>query len=447
MSPTGTGVVHLGLGAFHRAHQAMVFDALLRRGDARWGITGVGMRQPEVVQSLRQQQHRYSVQVTNADGPQWHTVAAVQATLMASTERRLVIQAMAHPDCRWITLTVTEKAYGAELADLLLDAFAVRHTHHGLGLTVASCDNLPGNGRLLRQWCLQQARARSDALTDWVARQVRFPNSMVDRIVPQVSAEGVAQAQQALGWHDRCALVTEPFWEWVIEDHFADPHDADVLRSVGVQVVADVQVYEEAKLRMLNASHSALAAAGAVLGMATMHAVVAMPALRTWAHRMMTHDIAPHVHRADALAYRDALLTRFANPGLRHLCLQICNDSSQKIPLRWVPSVLAARQRQHRATHLAFAAAVWMRFLQGHCEQGLAYLWSDAWRERLQALAVAHGPEPQHCVNALLGITDIWGPTLATDAVWCDSVAQALARIQRQGLLPALQHQLDTTQP
>ena len=442
MPTSPTGVVHLGLGAFHRAHQAMVFDQLRRSGDTRWAITGVGMRRPELVQCLRNQHHRYSVQVTGASGPRWHTVSAIQATLMANTERAQVVQAIAHPQCRWVTLTVSEKAYTHALASLLVQALATRHRQGGLGLTIASCDNLSGNGHLLRQLCLAQAEIEHPALIDWIDRHVRFPNSMVDRIVPQVSTEGVAQAAQALGWLDRTALVTESFWEWVIEDNFADPSDAEVLRLFGVQVEADVQVFEEAKLRMLNASHSALAAAGAVLGLATMHEVVALPALRQWAHLMMTHDIAPHLRRIHLHAYRDALLERFANPGLRHLNLQICNDNSQKIPLRWVPSVLAARQRQKGAVHLAFAAAVWMRFLHGSDEQGRSYEWSDPLRAPLQVTALAHAHDPVSCAQQLLGHLPIWDQALASDAIWCKGVAQSLAQIQALGLIQALNQHL-----
>ena len=235
------GVVHLGLGAFHRAHQALVFDRLLAGGDSRWGVLGVAMRQPALAQALAAQDHLYSVQTASAQERSWRVSGAIWRSCVAAESPQTVVQAMASPGTRWVTLTVTEKAYTPTLADLLVRGLRARRTAGLGGLTVASCDNLSGNGRQLRALCMaaanDPAQGSDDGLADWIAAHCAFPNSMVDRIVPAASSVTSAEAAQALGVPDQAALRTEAFWEWVIERNFVDDTDAATLSAVGVQVV------------------------------------------------------------------------------------------------------------------------------------------------------------------------------------------------------------------
>ncbi|MSQ56144.1 MAG: hypothetical protein EXR35_01120 [Limnohabitans sp.] len=246
----------------------------------------------------------------------------------------------------------------------------------------------------------------------------------------------------ALGESDQAAIATEPFWEWVIEHRFVDMNDAIVLKSVGVQVVDDVAPFENAKLRMLNATHTALAAMGAVLGLTAMNDCVASQPLRDFGYALMTHEVMPLLSRPRLDTYRDHLSQRFANPSLQHKALQICNDSSQKIPLRWVPSIEKRIQSQQSFQCFAFAAAAWMRFLEGLTQDHIAYAWSDTMREQLQAIAQQHANNSNDCTASLLSIQSIWGSHLPHHTPWLSAVAQHHQCIQQLGLLQALQETL-----
>jgi fructuronate reductase len=434
----GFGVVHLGLGAFHRAHQAMVFDHLLRQGDPRWGVFGVAMRSTELAGALAAQDGLYAVQVASESGIQWAVPGAVFATAVAALERERVVAALAAAGTRWLTLTVTEKGYAPELAQLIVEGLAARHAAGRAGLTIASCDNLRGNGKRLEALCLAAARERDGALAGWIEKHCVFPDSMVDRIVPASTSEQLAAAQAALGLHDAAALGTEAFWEWVIEDHFADPTDAQVLRQAGVRITHDVAAYEDAKLRMLNGSHTAMACIGAVAGLSHVADCVAQPEVRRFVHGLMTHEIAPHLARRDWPEYRDALLQRFANPQLRHRVHQIAMDCSQKIPQRWPASITAQLRSGLAAERFAFAAAAWMRYCLGRDERGNEYALSDPMAADLQALARQHAGDPKATAAALGTIAPIWGDELPVRPDWLQRVTHWLDRINTQGLLAAL---------
>lgn len=432
------GVVHLGLGAFHRAHQAVVFDTLLQNGDARWGVLGVAMRTTQLADALAQQQGLYSMQINSHVGRSWQVVGSVLGTCVAAREAQRVIDAIAAPSTRWVTLTVTEKGYGPDLAALLVKGLDARCQAGVGGLTIASCDNLTDNGRKLQSLCLDHAGKHDATLADWIKEYCAFPNSMVDRIVPAATAERLQEAAQALGAADQCAVSTEGFWEWVIEDRFAEPADAKVLASADVQVVADVKPFEQAKLCMLNGSHTAIALMGAVLGLPTVADCVANADIRWFVHYLMTDTMMPQLQRPGLPAYRDALLARFANAELHHKVHQIASDSSLKIPLRWLPTLQTRLSAGADVEPLAFAAAVWMRYLLAEDEQGRPYVISDPAGERLQTLAKQHPDDVLATVAALLGQPAIWGDMLPADTRWTSRVGFWLERIQALGVGVAL---------
>jgi len=429
------GVVHLGLGAFHRAHQALVFDRLLASGDGRWGVLGVAMRQPALAQALAAQDHLYSVQTASAQARSWQVSGAIWQSCVAADSPHTVVQAMAAPSTRWVTLTVTEKAYTPALAALLVQGLRARRAAGLGGLTVASCDNLSGNGRQLRALCLAAAAEQPDGLADWIAAHCAFPNSMVDRIVPAASGVTSDQAAQALGLADQAALRTEAFWEWVIERNFVDDTDAATLSAVGVQVVDEVAPFEEAKLRLLNGSHSAMACIGALAGLPVISDCIAQPAVYQLVHGLMTHELGPLLRRPDWPDYRDALLQRFANPTLQHSVHQIATDSSQKISQRWVPSALAALQAGLPVERLAFAAACWLRYCRGVDEQGRAYALADPLADTLTALSHSAGDDLDTLVATLGSLPAVWGATLPAHPDWLPRVRHWLGRIQAEGVL------------
>ena len=435
-SPTSAqpGVVHLGLGAFHRAHQAMVFDQLLREGDMRWGIHGVGMTQPGLVNKLRAQDGLYAVRVAGANGIEWHVPGALWQTSVATTERQHVLNAIAAPSTRWITLTVTEKGYTPALAQLLIDGLRLRHAAGQAGLTIASCDNLQGNGHKLKAILHATASSQDAELMTWIDARCAFPCSMVDRIVPAATDEVAAAAKEALGMQDECALSTETFWEWVIEDNFVDPSDAALLSRCGVRVTSQVHSYEEAKLRMLNGSHSAMALMGAITGRAHIADCIGSDHIQEFVHRLMTQEVAPHLSRADWADYRDALIQRFGNPYLKHSVHQIATDSSQKIPQRWPPSVLGQMAKGQSFEHHALAAAVFLRYTLAKDEQGKAYALNDPQAESLMAIGANQATEPHACVRALLAREDLWGKELAASEAWLDRVSYWHDQVLHQGV-------------
>jgi fructuronate reductase len=429
------GVVHLGLGAFHRAHQALVFDQLLAGGDTRWGVLGVAMRQPALADALAAQDGLYSVQLASAHERRWQVSGAIWRTCLATRERQTVVQALAAASTRWVTLTVTEKAYGPELAGLLVEGLAARRAAGCGGLTVASCDNLHHNGRSLQALCVHHARTQDPALAHWIDTVCAFPDSMVDRIVPAGSPAITAQAQEALGVTDRAALRSEVFSEWVIERRFVDATDAGVLASAGVQVVDDVRPYEEAKLRLLNGSHSAMACIGAVAGLPVISDCVGRAEVHQFVHTLMGTDIGPLLQRHDWPAYRDALLARFANPYLQHSVHQIATDSSLKITLRWVPAAVDALHAGRPFSRLAFCAAAWMRYWLGEDEAGNSYSVSDPLAETLRENGRKHKGDPAATFDALGRMPAIWGDVLAHDPAWRAGVIGHLQSIQSHGIL------------
>ena len=435
-SPTSAqpGVVHLGLGAFHRAHQAMVFDQLLREGDMRWGIHGVGMTQPGLVNKLRAQDGLYAVRVAGANGIEWHVPGALWQTSVATTERQHILNAIAAPSTRWITLTVTEKGYTPALAQLLIDGLRLRQAAGQAGLTIASCDNLQGNGHKLKAILHATASSQDAELMTWIDARCAFPCSMVDRIVPAATEEVASAAKEALGMQDESALSTETFWEWVIEDNFVDPSDAALLSRCGVRVTSQVHSYEEAKLRMLNGSHSAMALMGAITGRAHIADCIGSDHIQEFVHRLMTQEVALHLSRSDWADYRDALIQRFGNPYLKHSVHQIATDSSQKIPQRWPPSVLGQMAKGQSFEHHALAAAVFLRYTLAKDEQGKAYALNDPQAESLMAIGANQATEPHACVRALLAREDLWGKELAASEAWLERVSYWHDQVLHQGV-------------
>ena len=446
------GVVHLGLGGFHRAHQAMVFDALIAQGDLRWSICAVGMRSDKLARQIDAQDFLYLVRVSDAKGSQWHAPSAIVKTLVAATERDAVIAQIANPHNRWLTLTITEKAYTPELAQLIVAGLRKRMTAGLGGLTIASCDNLPDNGRVLSALCLEQAgrETHEPELRAWIETECQFPSSMVDRIVPAPSNEVRMAGQRDLGLDDPTALGVEAFWEWVIEDAFVDPADADALRSVGVVVTDNVAGFEQAKLWMLNGSHTILASAGAVLGDAYIRQVIARPAMRRFINGFMTHASGPLVGRPNWQAYRDALIDRFGNPMIDHACLQVYSDSSQKIPVRWVPvgeRLLGGGAGGDIGTragldYLAMAVAIFARSLLPASESGEPFAFNDPAAPVLQGLAKQQQTDPAGVIEALL--TDakakaVFGNKLGQDTDFVKAASVSLASIHALGLEAAVQ--------
>ena len=437
---TPPGVVHLGLGAFQRTHQALVFDDLLQASDPRWGVLGVASRSFDLADALAAQDGLYSVNVQNAERQERRVVGAVFSTTATKRAPAEVLSAIASPSTRWVTLTVTEKGYDAALAQFLVAGLQQRHAAGLGGVTIASCDNIRSNGETLRALCLQHAA--EPALRDWLTNHCAFPNSMVDRIAPAATPQDRASAQVAMGVSDQCALRTETFWQWVLENKLSDASDADTLARVGVTLVDDVRPYEDAKLRMLNGSHSAMATLGQLMDLPIIGECIGQADVRAFVNRLMSLEVMPHLAMPGLAEYRDALIARFGNPTLRHSVHQIATDGSKKIGDRWVPSILAQLAHGHTIEHHALIVAAWIWSCRGESDKGTPFVVNDPQGDVLKAVAREHQSNRASLAEAFLGLDSIWGSELTRHGRWKAAVQRWLEVIATQGTATALAQRL-----
>ena len=460
-SALAPGIVHLGLGAFHRAHQAMYTDAVLTAGDLRWGIVGVSLRQSDTRDALLPQDHLYTLAVRDATGERLSVIAALVSSLVAPQDPQAVVAAMADARCHIVSLTVTEKGYSHDPAtrtlrfdhpDIVHDlahpeapcsaigfivrALAQRHASGLQPFTVLSCDNLPSNGDTTRALVLAFAAAVDPKLADWIERLGAFPNSMVDRIVPKTTDEDRVRISASLGAEDAWPVSTEPFSQWVIEDRFAGPRPQ--WQDAGATMVTRAEPYENAKLRMLNGSHSTLAYLGAVMGYITVDQAMADVHLSSFIESMMRDEIETTLDRPGLPAYRAQLIARFRNPVLKHKLQQIAMDGSQKLPQRLLGTIRDRLARGADCQRLCFAVAGWVRYLHGHDDHGQIYAIADPLATTLQA-AVASGDTATDKINALIKIGAVFGSDLPTNFVFVSSVTRYLERIQAEGVAKVLQ--------
>jgi fructuronate reductase len=374
------GCVHFGIGAFHRAHQAVYNDDAMNGGERDWGIIGVSLRSPDVAEQMNPQDGLYTLAVRTGEQTRYRLIGSVQKVLVASQDPDSVIEAIASPDTNILTFTITEKGY-CRASDGSLDP-ALAHegsVYHFLragisarraqglgGLTLLSCDNLAANGAQLRRLVSDYFTLHDPDLLVWVSANCTFPSSMVDRIVPATTKADRDTANQALGLADEALVGTEPFSQWIIEDDFAGPRPA--WEKVGATIVSDVAPYEMAKLRMLNGAHSALAYIGLCAGHAFVHEAVADPKIRPIIEQLIRVEAAATIKIGpgqDLDAYATALLARFDNKALHHRLSQIAMDGSQKIPQRWLETLAWHRQKSLACPAIEAGLAAWFQHLKG----------------------------------------------------------------------------------
>lgn len=375
------GIVHIGIGAFHRAHQAVYTDDAMRAGDRDWAIIGVSLRSADVAAQLNPQDGLYTVSAGSVAGSELRVVGAVRHVLVASDNPQAVVDAIAAPTTHIVSFTVTEKGYlrrpdgsldlaaaigGSSLYRFVAAGLAARKAAGLGGVTLLSCDNLAGNGGVLRRLMREYLAAYHPDLSAWFDGECTCPATMIDRIVPATTDADRAAVEAVLGVRDEGAVVTEGFSQWVIENDFAGLRPR--WERGGAELVADVAPYETAKLRMLNGAHSALAYIGLGKGHEFVHQAIADPAIRPVIERLMRDEAAPTIDAApgqDLSAYAAALLDRFANPALNHRLAQIAMDGSQKIPQRWLETLAWHQQRGARCPSIEAAIAAWVAFLRG----------------------------------------------------------------------------------
>ncbi len=390
------GIVHIGLGAFHRAHQAVYTDDALGAGAGPWGICGVSLRSPEVRDALAPQSGLYAVAVRDEEGERLRIVGSVTEALVAPEDPAAVLRRLADPRVRVVTATVTEKGYchhpaTGEIDDrhpairhdlgnptqprtlpgFLVEALRRRRAAGTAPFTVRSCDNRPSTGAVTARVLRAFGALLEPDLDHWIEDNVACPSSMVDRIVPATTADDRTRIAAALGVEDAAPVVTEPFSQWVFEDRF--PTGRPAWDRFGAEPVADVRPYEAMKLRLLNASHSCIAYLGYLSGYQTVAETVADPAFTRFVAALMDEEVTPTLRMpagADLAPYKAALLERFANPALKHRTWQIAMDGSQKLPQRFLATIRDRLAAGAPFDRLALGVAAWMRYVRGVDETG-----------------------------------------------------------------------------
>jgi fructuronate reductase len=437
------GILHFGLGAFHRAHQAVFTQRALQSAFGPWGIVAINLRSTEPVQALEAQDGLYSVTVRSEAGDRSEVIGATVDWICAATDCAGVLDYLSRAEIRIVTMTVSEKAYGldpvtggldlshpAVAADLktpstpsgilgfLVEGLSRRRNAGLKPFTVLCCDNLPSNGKVIRRLVLEMAERRDPSLAAWVSEEGAFPCSMVDRIVPAATDETRARAVRLLGVEDRLALDTEPFLQWVIEDDFVDGRPA--WEAGGAIFAENVEPYENMKLRLLNGTHTLLAHLGILNGLDYIRDVMAVPELAAKARAHMEEVVATldPVPGIDLPAYIDQLLARFSNPTIAHRTIQISLDTTQKLPQRLLSPALDALAKGEEASATAYAVGVWMAAIRQRGDCG------DP--RRAEVLEAATRMDTDDPSASFFAIPGLFPPRLVEARAWRDRVNAAI---------------------
>lgn len=452
------GIVHIGVGNFHRAHQALVLDRLMSEGSALdWGIRGVALLPSDepLVRRMQEQDCLYTLVEKSPDGTwDYRVIGSILDVLWAPDDPASVIEALADPRIRIVSLTITEGGYNVDrltgefiadspavVADLapgavpttvfgvIVEALRRRRTAGTPAFTVLSCDNIQHNGDVARRMFLAFAGLRDADMADWMEQQVAFPNSMVDRITPVTTPADVAAVSEALGVQDECPVVCEPFFQWVVEESF--PAGRPPWEDAGVQVTRDVTPYEKMKLRLLNASHQGLCYFSRLAGYEYVHDAMTWPELRTFLRRFMDEEQTPTLDPVPGVAldaYKAELIDRFSNPQVRDTVARLCAESSDRIP-KWLLPAVRDRLAQDGDVRLAAAiVASWARYAEAVDESGAAIEVVDPLRDELVPIAQRQKDDP----TAFLDNRRLFGD-LVEDPRFRDPYLAALDRLHSRG--------------
>lgn len=455
-----TRIVHLGFGAFHRAHQAIYTDILATEHNSDWGYCEVNLIGGEQqIKDLNAQDRLYSVAEMASEGWSGRVVGIVHQALHAEIDGiDSVLEAMAQPDVAIVSMTITEKGYcyqpatGTLIEDhpliqhdianpatpksapgVIIQALRLRRERSLPAFSVMSCDNMPENGHVTRNVILGLARIQDRELADWIETNVSFPSTMVDRIVPAVTQETSAKIAQHLGGiQDPAGVACEPFRQWVIEDNFVNGRPE--WEKAGAELVQDVLPFEEMKLRMLNGSHSFLAYLGYLAGYQHINDCMQDENYVFAARYLMMNEQAPTLRTkgVDLEAYADSLLHRYRNAALKHRTWQIAMDGTQKLPQRMLDSVRYHLAHKTRFDCLALGIAAWMRYVGGVDEQGQPIEVSDPLLAQIRAL-VNGSQQGAERVKALLSLEVVFGKELPQNPHFVTAITEAYLQLLENG--------------
>jgi mannitol 2-dehydrogenase len=459
----GQRIVHIGVGGFHRAHQGVYNDDLFNEtGESEWGLCGIGLlpvdsRMGEI---LRSQDYLYTVVERSAAGDKARVIGSIQNFLHAPSDPNAVLEKLASPDTGIVSLTITEGGYyvhqgtgefDAENPDIrydlahpkepkcafgyLAEALERRRTRGILPFTIMSCDNLQGNGDMVKRMLLAFIELRDPQLRNWLEQNGTFPNSMVDRITPATTDEHRALVREQFDIDDGWPVMTESFRQWVIEDHFV--HGRPAWEQVGAQFTLDVLPYEKMKLRLLNASHQAICYVGMLQGYEFAHEAMADRRITKLMHDMMDIEVTPllpEVPGIDLGEYKNTLIERFANPAIRDQLGRLGTEGSARIPKFVVPSVSEQLQRGGPIKFLSLTVASWFRYLSGKDDAGKPVPMNDPMLDQLQEAAKAGGKDPRK----LLAMRQLFSEELATNPRFVKEVEEALVSFYDKGAAATL---------
>jgi mannitol 2-dehydrogenase len=456
------GIVHFGVGNFHRAHEAVYLDDLMNDGEAmEWGICGVGLlpQDARMRDTLLAQDGLYTLVLRHSDGRlEPRVIGSIVKYLFAPDDSSKVVEQLADPATRIVSLTVTEGGYNnhpvtgkfdvdnpairkdsrsavpSTVFGFVVAGLRRRRAEGTLPFTVMSCDNIQENGNVARAALIAFARLSDSEFADWIEENVAFPNSMVDRITPVTTLDDVALVERTWGVADQWPVLSEPFRQWVLEDCFADGRPP--FERAGVQLVPDVMPYELMKLRLLNVSHQALAYFGFLAGYRFTHEAVRDPDIREFVRAYMDRDATPTllpVPGVDVEGYKEQLLERLSNPEIRDTLARLCADTSNRIP-KWLVPIVTANLRAGRDVSLSAAIiASWARYAEGVDERGVTIAVVDPLASTLTARARAY---PTNRI-AFLQAPDLFGD-LARHNSFVEPYLNALALLHTSGAAATL---------
>jgi fructuronate reductase len=459
------GIVHLGIGAFHRAHQAFYTEAVLNKFGGDWGIIGSSLRSASVRDQLVPQDCLYTLVERSGEGEKLQLIGAVLDTLVGPENPAALVAQMAADNIKIVSLTITEKGYCHDpatgnlnlnhpdiihdLAHLdkpvsaigfLVSALKQRFDNNQKAFTLLSCDNLPNNGEVLEKVVCQFAEKIAPAFAQWIKTNATFPCTMIDRIVPATTDEDRREIEARLGLRDEGMVVCEPFSQWVVEDKFADGRPE--WEQVGVLLVEDVRVFEKIKLRLLNGAHSTMAYTGYLSGFDYISEVMEQPAFVNLVKTYMAREAGETVTAPagfDIEAYKQQLRERFSNKALKHRTWQIAMDGSQKLPQRLLETLREQLQGNGHIDILCLGVAAWIRYVSGVDEKGNAIEVSDPLAKELRAACDANQGNPAGMVHAVVSIEKVFGRDLINEARFVTTTTQWLERFYTKGVLASIQ--------
>lgn len=445
------GIVHLGLGAFFRAHGAIYAAEAMAKSGGDWGIIGVSLMRPTQRDLLAPQGFTYTAVELAPEGAKPQVIEVLNDVLVGREDPAAVLAAMADPAIAIVSLTVTEKGYCHEPSsgrlnrdhpDILHDiahnlpvsapgylvrALQIRRDIGHVPFTVLCCDNLPENGAVLQGVVLEIAELIDPDLADWIATNGAFPATMVDRIVPATKPQDITALADQTGVLDNATVMHEPFRQWVIEDNFVNDLRPDY-GAVGVQIVRDVRPFEHMKLRCLNGTHSSLVYLGYLAGFETIYDTISNPDFADYCRHLWRAEIIPALQAPKGINlsdYTDALFARYRNPAVRHLNHQIAMDGSQKLPQRVLGTISENLAAGRESRGLILAVAAWMRYVSGVDENGGSINVQDPLADRLAALS----GDP----SAMLGLTEVFPTGLAGNPEFRAQVLAAYDALMAKG--------------